>query len=275
MVIFETRKTILISLMLTLTLWCLNDQASAQEYQVVDVVRGGTIAGTVKWTGPLPALVKLPVSKDPQICDPEGRKTRDLERLIIGPTGGVANTVVFLRQITRGKAWDIPPARQTVDQHTCRYEPHIMLVPDNASLRMKSSDATLHTLHMSGAESFNIAFPFQSQYITREMTHPGIVDIKCNAGHVWMNGELLVVPHPYYTVTDEQGRFRLTDVPPGEYTIEAWHEGWRVSRDEAVLDVGAQVRVHRPVYSAPKTWEKQVTVPPDGDATVNFALSQD
>jgi hypothetical protein len=269
------RNSVLISVISTLIFLCLTIHASAQEYQVIEVARGGTIAGTVKWSGPVPPQVKLPVSKDPQICDPEGKKSRDLERLVIGPTGGIANTVVFLKQVTRGKAWDIPPARQTVDQRTCRYEPHIMLVPDNANLRMKSSDATLHTLHMSGAENFNIAFPFQSQYITREMTHPGVVDIKCNAGHVWMNGELLVVPHPYYAVTDEQGRFRLTNVPPGEYTIEAWHEGWRVSRDEAVLDVGAQVRVHRPVYSAPKTWEKQVNVPPDGEVNVNFTISQD
>ena len=268
------RRTALTSGALLLILFCFTGGASAQNYQIVEVSRGGTIAGTVNWSGPLPTLPKLPVSKDPQICDPEGRKVRDLERLVIGPAGGVANTVIFLRNIYRGKAWDIPAGRQTVDQRTCRYEPHIMLVPDNANFRMKSSDATLHTLHMSGAENFNIAFPFQSQYITREMTHPGVVDIKCNAGHVWMNSELLVVPHPYYAVTDEQGRFRLSDVPPGEYTIEAWHEGWHVARDEAVLDVGAQVRVHRPVYSAPKTWEKQVTIPPDGDVTVNFTLSQ-
>jgi len=255
-------------------LLALGSQAFAQDYQVVEVSQGGTISGTVKWAGPVPAITKLPVTKDNQICDPENRKVRDLERLIISAGGGVENTVVFLRNIQRGKAWDIPEARQTVDQHTCRYQPHILLVPDNAKLRMKSSDATLHTLHMSGAENFNIAFPFQSQYIERGMTHPGVVDIKCNAGHVWMNGELIVAPHPYYAVTDEEGRFRITNIPPGEYTIEAWHEGWKVVREEGVLDVGAQTRVRRPIYSEPRTWVKQVTVAPNGEASVNFTLSE-
>ena len=253
---------------------CLVTPVFAQDYQVVEVSQGGTISGSVKWTGPVPASAKLPITKDPQICDPDNHKMRDLERLVIGPNGGVANTVVFLRNIYKGKAWDIPEVRQTVDQHTCRYEPHIMLVPDNAKLRMKSSDATLHTLHMSGAENFNIAFPFQSQYIERNMTHPGVVDIKCNAGHVWMNGELIVAPHPYYAVTDEDGHFRISNVPPGEYTIEAWHEGWKIVREEGVLDVGAQTRVRRPIYSEPKTWEKQVTVPANRDVAVEFTISQ-
>src|SRR5579884_1064494 len=141
---------------------CLATQVFAQDYQVVDVSQGGTITGTVKWTGPVPTVAKLPITKDPQICDPDNHKMRDLERLVIGPTGGVANTVVFLRNVHKGKAWDIPETRQTVDQRTCRYEPHIMLVPDNAKLRMKSSDATLHTLHMSGAENFNIALDRKS-----------------------------------------------------------------------------------------------------------------
>lgn len=253
---------------------CLATQAFAQDYQVVEVSQGGNITGTVKWSGPVPATAKLPITKDPQICDPDNHKVRDLERLIVSPNGGVSNTVVFLRDIHKGKAWDIPEVRQTVDQHTCRYEPHIMLVPDNAKLRMKSSDATLHTLHMSGAENFNIAFPFQSQYIERSMTHLGLVDIKCNAGHVWMNGELIVAPHPYYAVTDEDGHFRITNVPPGEHTIEAWHEGWKIVREEGVLDVGAQTRVRRPVYSDPKTWEQQVTITPNGNTSVNFSISQ-
>lgn len=254
---------------------CLAGEVFAQDYQVVEVQHAGTISGTVKWTGPVPTLAKMAISKDNAICDPDNRKTRDLERLEIGPTGGVANTVVFLRDVRRGKAWDVPEARQQVDQRTCRYEPHIMLVPENAKFRMKSSDPTLHTLHMTGAENFNIAFPFQSQFISRDMPNPGLVDLKCNAGHVWMNGELMVIPHPYYAVTDEQGRFRLTNVPPGEYTLVAWHEGWKIVREEGVLDVASQVRVRRPIYSDPKTWDKKVSVPENGDINVSFTMSQE
>src|SRR5690242_19231037 len=72
-------------------------------YQVVPVDDGGTIAGTVKWSGPLPHLSRFAITKDPQVCDPEQQKTVDLERLVIGAQGGVANTVVFLQDITHGK----------------------------------------------------------------------------------------------------------------------------------------------------------------------------
>ena len=55
------------------------------DYKVVTVTDGGTISGTVKWSGPVPHALTVPISKDPQICDPESNKTRDLERLIVGP----------------------------------------------------------------------------------------------------------------------------------------------------------------------------------------------
>src|ERR1700758_1053178 len=109
------------------------------EYRVVSLSNPGTIKGTVTWSGPIPRPVALSITKDPQICDPESLKTRDLERLIIGPQHGVANTVVYLKDITSGKPMDLPETRRFLDQRHCRYEPHILLVPQNAVLQMKSS----------------------------------------------------------------------------------------------------------------------------------------
>src|SRR5256712_11297212 len=208
-----------------------------QSYQVISVANGGTIMGTVKWSGPMPHIPSMAITKDPQICDPASTKTRDLERLIVGPQGGVANTVVFLKNISSGKAMDIPEPRRFLDQRHCRYEPHILLVPQGELLKMKSSDATLHTIHMNGAATYNLPFPFPNQVISRAMQSTGLVDLKCNGGHVWMNAELMVVPHPYYVVTDESGRFELNNVPRGSYEIVAWHEGWGVVRQEAAFDV--------------------------------------
>src|SRR5690349_12294540 len=90
----------------------LTGAASAQEhYQVVTVNHGGTIRGTVKWSGPLPPAVVLPINKDQAICDPNSEKKRDLERLVVGPDGGVANTIVFLKDITAGKPMELPEQR--------------------------------------------------------------------------------------------------------------------------------------------------------------------
>jgi hypothetical protein len=243
------------------------------DYRVVSLHGTGTITGTVKWLGPLPHIPTFAINKDPEICDPESHKTRDLERLIVGPQGGIANTVVFLKNIPSGKAMDIPEPRRFLNQKHCRYEPHILLVPENGPLRMKSSDATLHTVHMDGAATYNLPFPFADQVVSRTMPTAGLANVRCNGGHAWMNAEILVVPHPYYTVTDESGKFELTDVPPGEYEIVAWHEGWKVVRQEATFDVLTERRIQRPAFSDPRTWEKRVAVGNNETATINFVLA--
>jgi hypothetical protein len=247
---------------------------SAQaNYQIVPVIEGANITGTVMWSGPQPHLATFAINKDPEICDPELSKRRDLERLVIGPTGGVANTIVFLKDVSQGKAFDFPQRRRFLDQRHCRYEPHILLVPQNGVLQMTSSDATLHTIHMDGAASYNQPFPFPQQIISREMPSAGLVNLKCNGGHTWMNAEMMVAPHPYYAVTDEGGRFELSNVPPGRYEIVAWHEGWNVSRRENTFDVLTERRIQRPIFSDPKTWEKTVTLKAHDSANVNFMIS--
>ena len=185
----------------------------------------------------------------------------------------MANTIVFLKDISRGKAMDLPEARRSLNQKQCRYEPHILLVPQNADLQMQSSDATLHTIHMNGAASFNLPFPYTNQVISRTMQTAGLVNLRCNGGHVWMNAEMMVVPHPYYTVTDESGRFELTDVPSGEYQIVAWHEGCSVVSREATFDVLTERRVQRPIFSEPKTWQKPVEAKSNETTMIDFTIS--
>jgi hypothetical protein len=242
-------------------------------YQVETVLNGGVITGVVKWSGPMLKDLSLPVSKNADVCDPSNQRSRNLERLEIGSDGGVANTVVFLKNIEKGKAMDLPPARQSLNQKNCRYEPHILLVPKDGNLQMKSSDPILHNIHMVGAAVYNLPFPIQDKILSRPMHHDGVIDLKCDAGHVWMNAEVVVATNPYYAVTDQHGGFELTNVPPGEYVITAWHEGWKIAREEIVIDVDSRQEVHRPIFSEPKTWDAKVVVAANGTTKINFDLS--
>src|SRR5450755_1097324 len=269
-----SKSGLLLTLFFSGTFFAATAVLSAQSnYKVVTVSNGGTVSGTVKWSGPLPHGLDFPVSKDPQICDPESKKRVDLERLEVGSQGGVANTIVYLKNIYSGKAMALPEQRRHLDQRRCRYIPHILLVPQDATLQMESSDATLHTVHMEGAATFNLPFPFTNQITSRTMSTPGLVHIRCNGGHVWMNAEMMVVPHPYYAVTDESGHFEFADVPPGTYQIVAWHEGWGHEGKEEVYDVLTQRRVDRPLFTAPETWEKSVTVTGNHTSLINFVIS--
>src|SRR5439155_1572959 len=126
---FQAVKFAVASLLLAIAV----NAAAQSGYQVVSLNSSGAIVGTVKWSGPLPRLAAYPITKDPAICDPESHKTRDLERLIVGPQSGVANKVVFLKNISSGKAMEMPEPRRFLDQRHCRYEPHILLVPQEAA----------------------------------------------------------------------------------------------------------------------------------------------
>jgi hypothetical protein len=266
----QTRTVILAMLLMSVGV-----KVSAQSgYTVIRVTGGGTISGTVKWSGPEPRGLDVPVNKDPEICDPGSHKSISMERMVIGPDGGVANTIVYIKNISQGKAMSLPEPRRSLDQKHCRYEPHILLVPQTAELAMRSSDAVLHTVHMDGAASFNVPFPFPDRVITRNMNNPGIVNLRCNGGHVWMNAEMMVVSHPYYAVTDLNGMYELTDVPPGDYEVVAWHEGWHVLGRENALDVFSQKTVQRAVFSEPKTWEQAIAVHSGETAVANFVISQ-
>jgi hypothetical protein len=126
---------------------------------------------------------------------------------------------------------------------------------------------------MTGAATFNLPFPFVNQVTTRTMSQPGLVHLRCNGGHVWMNAEMMVVPHPYYAVTDESGRFELTDVPPGNYQLVAWHEGWILAGQEQAYDVLTERTIQRPIFTEPKSWERPVKVSANQPSAVNFVIS--
>jgi len=188
----------------------------AQSYDVVTVTDGGTIEGKVVFNGAVPTK-KISPTKDVEVCG--GMREEPL--IEVGPDKGVQNAVVYLVEVTKGKAWPAPGKPPELDNVKCRFEPAVQVIPAGP-LDVVHTDPVLHNTHgyYGQRTAFNLALPNQGQRIPTELKRAGIVRVDCDA-HGWMEGWIYVVDNPYYAVTGADGKFTIADVPPGDYKLVA------------------------------------------------------
>jgi plastocyanin len=185
----------------------------------------GSVVGTVRVERLPPKTPPAKIAKDAAVC---GREAMS-EAMIVGPDKGVANVVVMLKGVKPGKP-PAPTANAFIDQVGCRYTPHVQAVTVGTSLNLLNNDAVLHNVHGTLGPAgkqitvFNVAMPFKGQKLPTVLKRPGVIKLRCDAGHTWMSAYVHVLDHPYFAVTDAKGAFALKDVPPGKYTLEYWHE---------------------------------------------------
>ena len=223
---------------------------AAAEYEGYDVRDGGAIRGRVRVSGTVAAPTAHAVQKDVTVC---GHAVED-RSLLVGQKGALANAVVFLSGIEAGKAIDVE-APATLDNRACRFEPHVQSLSVGQSLVISNSDPVLHNTHsyvLDGGRGnrFNLALARQGTQIRKRVALPGLHQVKCDAGHTWMNAYFYAFEHPYHTVVGPEGTFELEAVPPGTYTLHVWHE--TLGRLEATVRVrsGEDVTVSDFVYQA-------------------------
>jgi plastocyanin len=242
------------------------------KYEVVSVTDGGAIRVSLKLTK-APEGPEVTLNKDQKGCGHEtmasGRADCD------GATLGLANGVVWLVDITKGKAFDGDMAEAerivTLDQKGCAYHPHVMLARAGAKVSIKNSDGVQHNakgfLNSKATLKFNVMSSSNSVLPPSDDTvldKPGLVILNCDI-HLWMTGYIQAVPHPYYAVTGPDGTATLTNVPPGTYKVACWHEGMVLKMEST----GANITGYR--YSDDFTLPAQtVTVPPNGSVDVAF-----
>jgi hypothetical protein len=184
------------------------------------VADGGTISGDVKYQGDPPAPAKIPVTKDNEVCG----KEKPSPDLVVGADKGIKNVVVRLTNIQKGKAME--PTKPTFDQKACEYTPHVLAFPAGSTVQILNSDGILHNVHTTSTvnPAFNQAQPKFKKLLEAKIDKPEMpIKVVCDA-HGWMHAWWISQDHPYYAVTDDKGAFKLTDVPPGDYELEAWHE---------------------------------------------------
>ena len=187
-----------------------------------------TVKGRVLFEGIPPAVEKVEVKSDIPTCG----EAKEVRKILLGADQGVANAVVKIVG-----AQGTPESKAaTLDQVNCEFIPHVQAVPVGSTLKLTSSDPVLHNSHgfyEDGSTAFNIAVPIAGMEVSHQLDKAGVIKLRCDAGHTWMNAYIVVTDQPYYALTDADGNFSIEGVPPGDYEIEVWHE-WLGTHREPV-----------------------------------------
>ena len=192
--------------------------------QKVDSATAGEVTGTVALAGTAPANEAIKMNADP-VCVKENTTPQSQETYEVAD-GKLGNVFVYIKDGLGNYVYDTPTEAATIDQMNCRYHPHVFGMRVNQPLTIINSDPTLHNIHAlpKANKEFNNGQPIQGMKMTHTFdTKEVMVPFKCDV-HGWMNAYVGVLDHPYFAVTGKDGKFDLKTVPPGTYTIEAWHE---------------------------------------------------
>jgi len=191
-------------------------------YTVEAVTNGGIIEGVVKLNAAAPPVAPIEVTKNQDYC---GQSIRNPE-YEVGKGGGLQNVEVYLKDIAKGKALNTSTI-SLVNEH-CMFIPRVQGANVGQQIKISSNDPMLHSTHPQNASTnatiYNIALPFKGFSVTKPLpAFPELIKVKCDA-HGWMHAWIWELDHPYFATTGEDGHFTIKDVPPGTYTLVAWHE---------------------------------------------------
>ena len=214
--------------------------SSAPGGQKVDPATAGDVTGSVVFDGTAPKNEPIRMNADPT-CLKQATGEQTQETYAVGADGkSLANVFVYVKDGLGSYSYDPPTGSVTIDQKGCRYHPHVFGMRTGQKLEILNSDPTLHNIHATPKSNseFNTGQPIQGMTTTHTFSKQEImVPFKCDV-HGWMNAYVGVVDHPYFAVTDKDGKFELKTLPPGTYTIEAWHE--KMGTQEQKVTIGAK-----------------------------------
>ena len=192
--------------------------------QKVDTATAGDVKGMVMLEGTPPTNVPIKMAADP-VCV-KANSTPQFQETYMVNDGHLANVFVYVKDGLGNYVYDTPTESAKIDQMNCRYHPHVFGVRVNQPIEIINSDPTLHNIHAlpKANQEFNNGQPIQGMRMMHTFTAKEVmVPFKCDV-HGWMNAYVGVLDHPYFAVSDKDGKFSLKTLPPGTYTIEAWHE---------------------------------------------------
>jgi plastocyanin len=194
----------------------------------------GSLTGTVSLSGTAPGPKQIDMSADP-VCYENNPKP--LTEFIVVKDGRLANALIYVKAgaALEDLSFETPDANVVLDQRGCRYVPHVLGVQVNQTLEIRNSDNTRQNVHAmpKNDPDWNQSQVPSSEPLTHRFTHAEIAVPFKNNQHPWMKAYVGVFANPFFAVSDRNGAFTIEGLPPGNYTIAAWHADF----GEKTLDV--------------------------------------
>lgn len=196
-----------------------------QPTAVVDLATAATITGTVTLEGTPPVFRPIDMSAEPA-CVQANPTPVAPPVVVLGAHGALANVVVYVRSGLGSYRYDTPTEPAVLDQKGCMYVPRVLAFRTHQPLEVKNTDPVTHNVHPTPRDNnpWNRSLPEGAEPFVTNFPHQELaIPVACNI-HPWMRAFLFVFANPYFDVTTKSGAFDLKNLPPGTYTIEAWHE---------------------------------------------------
>jgi plastocyanin len=194
---------------------------------MIDPTTTGSIDGVVNFIGKVPSPVSIDMSQDPGCAI--GNAGTSLVHPVNANHGHLADVYVYVKDSSNNvnrAGFPAPSAKAVIDQQGCRYSPYVLGVMVGQTIEIRNSDSTMHNVHPSPEKNggWNVSQmpkgqPLEKQFDQAEL----MVPIKCNQ-HPWMKMYVHVSGHPFFAVTQADGKFQIAGLPPGEYTLAALHD---------------------------------------------------
>jgi plastocyanin len=211
-----------------------SSEAPAAAAPAADTANAGGVNGSVTYAG-ADTDTPIAMNADP-VCASLHQQPVDTNEIAL-KDGKLGNVFVYVKSGLEGKSFPAPAEKKELDQVGCQYTPRVMGLQVGQPLSIKNTDATLHNVHAlpTANTEFNQAQPQGLPPFDKTFDKPEVaVHVKCDV-HPWMTSWVGVVDNPYYAVSGDDGAFSIKDLPPGKYTLEAWHEKLGTKTQEVTI----------------------------------------
>lgn len=191
--------------------------SSSYVVRTIEESAKGTISGRILYNGKPVLPKRFTVTSDTANCG----TTKEVYPVRV-EQGGIADAVVWIDDITSGKAFDFPSPQ--IDQKKCAFVPHV-LVMKGGELKLGNTDLCMHNIHVYTQANREVNKAIPAGAATQEITlaRADRVAVRCDV-HKWMSAYVVVAKNPYYVVSGAGGQFRLEGVPAGHYHVKVWQE---------------------------------------------------